>query len=335
MANDNRGIVLDASERGLSMQVVRSLIDDDIVQMRFQIGQSTNWIETRARLAWVNGSRTRAGVQFQVLSSEGQILLTHWISSVAELDPTEKKNKLAEDMTAAKSLVPHREAAEATSVPSLEEKEELTEIPPQDSSVLASSPIAPSIDPPTAAPLSSDSRFAKTPEIPGARQERILPVAVSHRRNRFRLAAVLTLAIVVLGLGLFGLILHLFTEHISVNKTQIGPTVGQSASPTPQSPLPVSSVSDSEKAPGFVLQAGAMRNEENANSLVSSLEQKKVPVFIFTGDAGGLYEVLIGPYPDSQAAMRVREELRGQGFETFVRHWPSHQTGQSSGKDSP
>jgi PilZ domain len=71
LENDNAGIILNISESGLAMQVVRSLPDDSLPQMRFQLAQSETWVEARGRIASINDAKTRAGVEFVELPEEG------------------------------------------------------------------------------------------------------------------------------------------------------------------------------------------------------------------------------------------------------------------------
>jgi septal ring-binding cell division protein DamX len=97
LADDNGGVVLNVCERGLAMRAVRTLGDDQFTQLRFQLSQANDWIETRGRITWMNALRTIVGVEFVDLSYEGRILLENWISSLEMLDATAGKNSLAEN----------------------------------------------------------------------------------------------------------------------------------------------------------------------------------------------------------------------------------------------
>jgi SPOR domain len=98
LADDNGGVVLNVCERGLAMRAVRTLGDDQFTQLRFQLSQSNDWIETRGRITWMSAPRTIVGVEFVDLSYEGRILLENWISSLEMLDATAGKNSLAENV---------------------------------------------------------------------------------------------------------------------------------------------------------------------------------------------------------------------------------------------
>lgn len=84
--DDNGGIVLNVSETGLAMQVVKTLPDNPYTNLRFQLSLSNSWIETRGRIAWLSGSKNKAGVEFVDLDLEGRTLLAKWISSAAEAE---------------------------------------------------------------------------------------------------------------------------------------------------------------------------------------------------------------------------------------------------------
>ena len=84
----NGGIVLNASEGGLSVQAVMSLMEDSLPKMRFQLSQSKHWLETPARVVWANDSRKVAGVEFVGLPEEDRKLIREWLSGeVAEENP--------------------------------------------------------------------------------------------------------------------------------------------------------------------------------------------------------------------------------------------------------
>jgi cell division protein FtsN len=69
---------------------------------------------------------------------------------------------------------------------------------------------------------------------------------------------------------------------------------------------------------GVFLQAGAMENEGNANTLVLSLQQQQVPVRISKDSTSHFYKVLVGPFANVQGASRIRVRLQEQGFQTII-----------------
>ncbi len=79
----NGGIVLNASEGGLSVQAVMSLMEDSLPKMRFQLSQSNAWLETSARVVWANESRKVAGLQFVDLPEETRLHIREWLTGEA------------------------------------------------------------------------------------------------------------------------------------------------------------------------------------------------------------------------------------------------------------
>ena len=68
LEDGNRGIVLDISEQGLAMQSAHTLRAESNLRLRFQLSQSTKWIDVEGRLAWISSSRYAAGIEFNGLS---------------------------------------------------------------------------------------------------------------------------------------------------------------------------------------------------------------------------------------------------------------------------
>ena len=103
LQNDNGGIILNISEGGLAMDLVRSLTGDPLPQMRFQLSQSNGWVETRGRIVWTSGSKTTAGVQFVDLPDEASNRIKKWISSIVESNASVKRDAPVEDVAANRS----------------------------------------------------------------------------------------------------------------------------------------------------------------------------------------------------------------------------------------
>ena len=98
LGDHNGGIVLNISERGLAMMVVRSLADDPLRQMHFQLSDSSVWVDTRGRIAWVSASKTTAGVEFVDLPDEGHARIKRWISSLAQASASVKESTFVENI---------------------------------------------------------------------------------------------------------------------------------------------------------------------------------------------------------------------------------------------
>lgn len=84
---ENGGIVLDASEGGISVHAVVPLTDVILPKLRLKLPES-GWLETRARVVWTRDSGKVAGLQFEELSNEGQEQIRAWLSSEARAPET-------------------------------------------------------------------------------------------------------------------------------------------------------------------------------------------------------------------------------------------------------
>jgi TonB family protein len=92
----NGGIVLNASEGGLSVQAVMSLMEDSLPKMRFQLSQSKEWLETGARVVWANESRKVAGLEFVDLPEETRSHIREWLAGGAvETETGEPRERAA------------------------------------------------------------------------------------------------------------------------------------------------------------------------------------------------------------------------------------------------
>ena len=84
LRDGNGGIILDISESGLAMRAVTSLTDSQLIAMRLRRSESQVWIETRGRIAWINASRNKLGVEFVGLSNESRERIKDWVSSIPQ-----------------------------------------------------------------------------------------------------------------------------------------------------------------------------------------------------------------------------------------------------------
>ncbi len=92
----NGGIVLNASEGGLSVQAVMSLMEESLPKMRFQLSQSKEWLETSARVVWASESRKVAGLQFVDLPEETRLHIQAWLTAEApDAEPGEPQERAA------------------------------------------------------------------------------------------------------------------------------------------------------------------------------------------------------------------------------------------------
>ena len=70
LEDGNGGVALNISEGGIAIQAIVSLSAVDLPSMRIQLAHSRKQIEAKGRVAWTNGFRRLAGVEFVDLSEE-------------------------------------------------------------------------------------------------------------------------------------------------------------------------------------------------------------------------------------------------------------------------
>lgn len=80
---ENGGIVLDASEGGISVHAVVPLKDEILPNVRLNLPEPTGCLETRARVIWTREEGKVAGLQFEDLPLVAQEQIREWISSEA------------------------------------------------------------------------------------------------------------------------------------------------------------------------------------------------------------------------------------------------------------
>jgi hypothetical protein len=332
LADRNGGIVLNISANGLAMRVVNGLAQDEFTEVRFQVCQSTDWVETRCRIAWVDDPRTTVGVEFVDLPLESRTVLDKWIASIRELEadttPHTESHGTAEGTDAVsislEKPVEAPMAGEDSEAPKLGEGEE----------VLSGSEAGrlygldhTSLDPAFANWTDTDSQSrSSTAASLGVLEPSPDEISFRSQRrgqpsDRKWTVLIVLLAIVVLILEvLYGLAHFQHGHQSAVPETR-------RAAPGPPPPDAKGSASAfataiPENTAGFVVQAGAMAERGDAVALADSLQQKGFPSFVFKRDSSRLYEVFVGPYPSADRADRIRRALESEGNDSFVREWP-------------
>ncbi|MGH9738466.1 MAG: TonB family protein [Candidatus Acidiferrales bacterium] len=92
---DNGGIVLDASEGGMSVHAVLGLTEDVLPRMRVKLPETNEWLETRARVVWKQDSGKVAGLQFEELPDAERVRIREWLSREASESEYEAANDSA------------------------------------------------------------------------------------------------------------------------------------------------------------------------------------------------------------------------------------------------
>lgn len=119
----NGGIILDASESGISVQAVVSIAEDDLPQIRLKLDDSKAWLQARARVVWTREARKVAGLEFEELCEDSLVKLKDWLSREAWAEPAGAEQVAPpqteqEERTAVSEAVPDAiEAAEFRSSP--------------------------------------------------------------------------------------------------------------------------------------------------------------------------------------------------------------------------
>ena len=80
---------------------------------------------------------------------------------------------------------------------------------------------------------------------------------------------------------------------------------------------------DTGKAPSgesFSVQLAAFADDKGANALANKLKRAAYPAYTepLTTSKGTLWRVRVGPYPTREAAVEIRDKLKGEGYSGIV-----------------
>ena len=317
------------------MQAVKSLGDDAYTNLRFQLSQSNDWVETRGRIAWINTSKRTAGVEFIDLSYESLIFIKNWISSTASPNVSKEENATPDNVTPPKSVLTFDGAADVTSIPEpaktdivVEElvQELITEdlaallhrVETKDAGGASGHTIGENECRTPREKVSSPAsgleitRYRRSVRLDGPLTNNELRGVTSKPRPYigFLVGAALLLSVLV-SLGYF---LRKATngqpDEKATSSEKLSEAPATSSMITPHRP---GAPSDA----GFILQVAAIKDEKSAIVFADFLRQKEFPAYVFKPAAANFYRVLVGPYSDVDSAVKVEEKLRSQGFEVI------------------
>ena len=103
------------------------------------------------------------------------------------------------------------------------------------------------------------------------------------------------------------------------------PAAAPAASPAPGpnvATLPPAQVEPAKDVPrdGFSVQLAAFADDKGANALANKLKRAAYPAYTepLTTSRGTLWRVRVGPYPSRDAALEVRDRLKGEGYSGIV-----------------
>ena len=322
LGDQNGGIILNISERGLAMMVVRSLADDPLRQMRFQLSETSAWVETHGRIAWVSGSKTTAGVEFVDLPDEEHIRIMKWIAP-AQVSTSLNESRPVENV-ALNPLLASLDPESAVSVPEPETTSSVVE--DQDQPVMVGNPIEvpPSPAETRGVETVSDAPAAESTEAVATEDPGTILFGKLDRPIAVLVLAALLLSIIVIFLTSHfrRLVSNQPADDVAVStkgpelptRIAVNPT---KASLRPNRPL---------NGPGFLLQVGAMIHKDNADALAESLRKRNFPAFVSWHETDRFYRVVVGPFDDRDSTSKVKAELSEQGFEAIRMRWnPSNQ----------
>jgi SPOR domain/PilZ domain len=345
MEDGNGGIILNISESGLAVQVVRSLTNDALPKMLFRFSQSEVWVKARGRIAWVDESRKKAGIEFVELPYDGRIQIKQWISSIVhpsaaaagnsprkEIPPVTLASIAWESACAESDFAPEPTArvvenpapkpddSAPIAIPSdaAETRPSVSQNPqfmPVESSVSQSLQLVP--DKPSA--IGNDQPMAGPPNFLSYGH-----AAIAHERTNVPSKGRLGFGIFVVALLLVSVFVflgpHLRNRANSVRGSEIAaPELPSDSSGNPGSPaaVPIAPID----RPGFMLQAGAMKFKANAEVLAESLRENNFPAFVWRRETDHFYWVVVGPYADADSALKVQLQLKKKGFNVIRMPW--------------
>jgi cell division septation protein DedD len=71
--------------------------------------------------------------------------------------------------------------------------------------------------------------------------------------------------------------------------------------------------------PGILVQVSALTRQQDAETLVQLLKEKKLPVLVTTAPGDSLFHVVVGPYQTDREAQQVKRILEGDGFQPILK----------------
>ena len=343
---DNGGIILDISESGLAIQAVRNLAEGELPEMRFRLSESQSWIETRGRVAWIGASKHTAGVEFVELAEEARRRIRQWIPLALHPSGPAEEKPAGQQTEPAKNVVTAREpdsaifAAESEAAVRVEEHqsrhaiaEDPTGVPRSAAGTQDAETVSPHIRDKSAKPTVAQNVGHKTNS----------PIYLSYQKttssreagDRVRTTGSrkpgrsigLTLVTAVLLLSACFFVVYRFhrigsgSQGTEVRAEAKPADDSSNSSPSPTEPSVIPKLPLDQ--PGFVLQVGAMTHQENAEALAESLQQKNFPAFVSRRETDRFYRVFVGPFSDVDSTLRVKEQLKSQGFDAFRTPWNS------------
>ena len=296
-----KGRLFDLSEGGLAVDGLPPASQDQVISLAFDLPGRNDHIRAKAEIAWTSESEHRTGLRFLDLADISRKQLKEWISARV-----------------------HTPALAASG---------MEDVPPDNVTDVFGALVS---------PLSHDGGdeglahlrdslvpIHRTTGFNVKKLELIADEGLS-RLSKLRHPVGLVLAVVILTpVSLFlGYLLGNggnYPQATNITPLTIAAVSSSDGSSTtimpPPATTPILPAALPFDLPGFVLQVGAMTHEDNADILRESLEEKDFPAFVFKRSTGRFYRVAVGPYSDADTAVRIKDQLEGEGFEAIIRRW--------------
>lgn len=285
----NDGVILNISEGGVALHALSEITTDHLSDLRLQLSLEQSWIEVKGKVVWRSPSRKTVGVQFVDLAASARERIKTWISGIGEASSSDNGAPDVSTVSTAGDLLPQ--------------------------SVNASTKLV-------GAPASEQA-------IPERMRQTIrleIPVSSDDRAHKRKVSIALVGSVLLLAIAYFswpGIGVYRSAEDLKIGTppARVSPNASNNLSNPALNNAPSSTgqlpAGDGNSASSFVLQVAAIKNENNAITLASQLSQKQFPAFVVNSPGSDLYRVLVGPYSDTDAAVRAEADLRREGFSSI------------------
>jgi septal ring-binding cell division protein DamX len=314
-------LLCDLSEGGLAVEGFAVENPGRAVSLEFDLPESGFCVQAKAELTWTSDSGYRTGFRFLDLAEPARQRLRDWVAATGEAETSAAKSEAS---TAAFGFT----LGEKESHPFMLEDEQ-AQGPPQQASQQSLQQ------------LSEGAPEVAPPGVPqGTRSWQLQPRLDSHLDTtlekdhynsdggnlhlKFIAVAAVVMSATAFILGYYwragrsrppAQSMAAVTEPFQRSSPGAGPSASEVP---PQAAIPPILPLDT---PGFVLQVGAMGEEANAEALSNELHKKNFSAFVYHQDRDRFYRVAVGPYTDQTAAVRIKSDLRQEGYKSILRPW--------------
>jgi TonB family protein len=131
LGGDNGGIILNISESGLVLAAAAPLFGDQLPKMRFQLPESSEWIEASGEIAWLSESKREAGVRFLTMKDEDRERIRIWVASETASRESQRVSSRAREKGGRLLEMPAPRATKNGALPQLTAPEQVVSDYPQ------------------------------------------------------------------------------------------------------------------------------------------------------------------------------------------------------------